>query len=86
MTADTTTARGPINFIDLGIGKMTCDDCVHTVTEALESVPGVTTAEVNLERRSARVAIDGSVGTEQLTAAVRAAGYNAFVRARGSGE
>ena len=73
-------SHGPIHYVDLGIGKMTCDDCVHTVTQALESVPGVTAAEVSLEQRSARVAIDPSVGTEQLTAAVRASGYNAFVR------
>ena len=86
MTSETTIGRGPINFIDLGIGRMTCDDCVHTVTEALQSVPGVATAEVSLERRNARVAVDPSVRTERLTAAVRAAGYNAFVRASGAGE
>jgi copper chaperone len=71
----------PIRFIDLGIGRMTCDDCVRTVTSALESVVGVRDAEVNLEARSARVAADPSVDTTELTAAVRASGYNAFVRA-----
>jgi copper chaperone CopZ len=75
----------PIQFIDLGIGRMTCDDCVRTVTDALESVPGVTAAEVSLEGRSARVAVDPSVEPEQLAAAVRASGYNAFVRSRGTG-
>lgn len=69
-----------LRYIDLGIGRMTCDDCVRTVTDALESVPGVQAAEVSLENRSARVAADPSAEPERLTAAVRAAGYNAFVR------
>ena len=78
----TTENRAPdqLQYIDLGVGKMTCDDCVRTITDALESVSGVETAEVSLERRSARVAAAPSVATESLTAAVRAAGYNAFVR------
>jgi len=74
------SAGGPIRFIDLGVGRMTCDDCVRTVTGALESVPGVKRAEVSLAKRSARVAAGPSVDRERLTAAVRASGYNAFVR------
>ena len=73
-----------LQYIDFGVGRMTCDDCVRTVTAALESVPGVTTAEVSLEGRSARIAAEPSVETERLTAAVRAAGYNAFVRSGGT--
>lgn len=86
MTTNTTGGLRPIQFIDLGIGRMTCDDCVRTVTTALESVPGVKTAEVSLEGRSARVAVDPSVAPAQLTAAVRASGYNAFPRSQRSGE
>lgn len=71
----------PIRFIDLGVGRMTCDDCVRTVTSALESVPGVQSAEVSLDDRSARVTADPSVDATELTAVVRASGYNAFVRA-----
>lgn len=69
-----------LQYIDLGVGRMTCDDCVRTVTDALEGVPGVQAADVSLENRSARVAVDRSVEPERLTAAVRASGYNAFVR------
>ncbi len=69
-----------LHYIDLGVGRMTCDDCVRTVTEALESVPGVQAADVSLERRSARVSVGPSVDPEGLTSAVRAVGYNAFVR------
>ena len=71
----------PISFIDLGVGGMTCDDCVHTVTEALESVPGVNRATVDLEGRSAVVETALDVAPEALTAAVRATPpYNAFLR------
>ena len=81
MVTESGSASGPIQFIDLGVGGMTCADCVRTVTGALESVPGVKKAKVSLANRSARVAAGPSVGGERLTAAVRASGYNAFVRA-----
>lgn len=80
----TNNQQQKLQYIDLGVGRMTCDDCVQTVTAALESVPGVEAAEVSLEGRSARVAAEPSVETERLTAAVRAAGYNAFVRSGGT--
>ena len=79
MTTDNRPETG-LTYIDLGVGRMTCDDCVRTVTQALESVPGVTAATVSLEQRSARVTADPSVEPEHLTAAVRESGYNAFVR------
>lgn len=72
----------PIAYIDLGIGGMTCDDCVRTVTKALESVPGVVGADVSLAEREAAVAVAPDVEPSALTAAVRASGYNAFVRCR----
>lgn len=72
--------RTGLQYIDLGVGRMTCDDCVRTVTQALESVPGVASATVSLENRSARVTVDPSVEPERLTAAVRESGYNAFPR------
>lgn len=61
---------------------MTCGDCVHTVAEALESMPGVTEARVDLGRRSAHVTARPSVKPDRLTTAVRASGYNSFVRPR----
>lgn len=73
-----------LQYIDLGVGRMTCDDCVQAVTDALESVPGVQRAEVSLEGRSARIAVDPAVDPKRLTAAVRATGYNAFVRSGGT--
>lgn len=73
----------PIVFIDLGVGGMTCDDCVVHVTEALESVPGVEAATVDLATRSAVVTASPDVQAAALSAAVRATGqYNAFERRR----
>lgn len=73
----------PIVYIDLGVGGMTCDDCVVHVTEALESVPGVEAATVGLATRSAVVTAHPEVEAAALGAAVRATGqYNAFERRR----
>lgn len=71
----------PIMYIDLGIGGMTCDDCARTVSDALEAVPGVSRATVDLEGRSAVVQANPDVPSEALSEAVRATRpYNAFVR------
>jgi copper chaperone CopZ len=73
----------PIVYIDLGVGGMTCDDCVVHVAEALESVPGVGAARVDLASRSAVVTASPDVPATALAAAVRASGqYNAFERRR----
>lgn len=72
-----------IVYVDLGVGGMTCDDCVTHVTEALESVPGVEGANVDLASRSAVVAARPEVQASALTAAVQSTGqYNAFERRR----
>lgn len=82
--------HSPLVLIDLGVGGMTCDDCVVRVTEALEAVPGVEAAVVDLASRSAVVRARADVDGATLAAAVRTAGpaaghrYNAFERARRS--
>ena len=73
----------PIVFIDLGVGGMTCDDCVVHVTKALESVPGVERASVDLASRRAVVEAKPDVSAAALSAAVRTTGqYNVFERGR----
>lgn len=73
----------PIVFIDLGVAGMTCDDCVVHVTKALETVPGVEGATVDLASRSAVVRASPDVAADALAAAVHATGqYNAFERRR----
>ena len=77
------TTQQPIVYIDLGVGGMTCDDCVVHVTEALKSVPGVERARVELATRSAVVTARPDVEGSALSSAVRATGqYNAFERRR----
>lgn len=75
--------RQPIVYIDLGVGGMTCADCVVHVTEALESVPGVEDASVDLASRSAVVTARAGLEGSALASAVRRTGqYNAFERRR----
>ncbi len=59
---------------------MTCASCVRTVEQALNSVPGVSEASVNLATERATVSYDPSVTTlSQLVSAVRDAGYDVMV-------
>ena len=77
------TDKQPIVYIDLGVGGMTCDDCVVHVTKALEAVPGVEEATVDLATRRAVVTAGPDVEGADLASAVRATGkYNAFERRR----
>jgi Cu+-exporting ATPase len=62
--------------IELPIEGMTCDHCARTVSGALESVPGVRSAQVSLEDRQAVVeSDDGPPSLGLLAAAVERAGY-----------
>ncbi len=64
--------------VDLAIEGMTCASCVARVEKKLNRLPGVE-ATVNLPLESAHVRVDGPTATEDLLAAVRAAGYDATV-------
>jgi copper ion binding protein len=60
----------------LQIKGMSCAHCVQTVTKALESVPGVTKAQVTLETGIAAVQLSSDqVSAEQLRRAVQEVGY-----------
>ena len=61
----------------INIEGMACMHCVKHVQEALAAVPGVQTANVDLESKTATVSVDGSVSDEALKAAVDGAGYQA---------
>jgi len=58
----------------LSVEGMTCQSCVANVREALEEVPGVESAEVDLDSGRARVTADDSVPGDALRAAVEGAG------------
>jgi len=60
---------------ELKIDGMTCGHCVAAVKKALEKVPGVTAAQVELEPGRARV--EGEPALEALLAAVQDEGYQA---------
>jgi Cu+-exporting ATPase len=62
-------------MITLAIEGMSCGHCVAHVQEALRAVPGVTSAEVDLAAKSARV--EGSAPASVLLQAVEAQGYAA---------
>lgn len=58
---------------------MTCDNCVHHVTEAVKGVKGVTATQVSLEANTAKV--EGDFDERQIIAAIEEEGYEAGVRA-----
>ncbi|GHV88201.1 mercuric reductase [Spirochaetia bacterium] len=59
----------------LKIEGMSCEHCVHHVTEALKGVAGVSAATVSLKENSAQVEHAGTVTPDALKAAVEEAGY-----------
>jgi copper chaperone CopZ len=61
----------------LDVVGMTCNNCVKHVREALQKVPGVGEAQVDLSTGRATVKHDGSATLPSLVAAVDDAGYEA---------
>ncbi len=57
---------------------MTCDNCVHHVTEAIRGVPGVEQARVSLAENSATV--EGEFDEKKIIEAVEEEGYELEVR------
>src|SRR6185312_6152033 len=66
---------------ELSVSGMTCGNCARHVTEAIQSVPGVHSATVSLDSRSASVrwAADGSHDDTALVQAIEKEGYGAKV-------
>ncbi|MCS3431892.1 copper-exporting P-type ATPase CopA [Klebsiella sp. BIGb0407] len=80
LTADSSSLPASNNEDDsqqLLIGGMSCASCVSRVQNALQKVPGVSQARVNLAERSALVM--GTASAESLVQAVSSAGYSAEV-------
>ena len=78
LTAAPTSLPADSSFDDsqqLLIDGMSCASCVTRVQNALQSVPGVTQARVNLAERTALVM--GSASASDLISAVEKAGYGA---------
>ncbi len=67
--------------VTLSIEGMSCASCVGRVEAALEAVPGVIDAHVNLATERAEIrALSGSVSGERLAQVVTQAGYRAQVQ------
>jgi P-type Cu+ transporter len=69
------TSEQDDDSVQLLLSGMSCASCVSKVQNALQSVPGVEQARVNLAERSAL--ITGAANPQQLIAAVEKAGYGA---------
>lgn len=63
--------------VQLLLSGMTCASCVSKVQHALQGVPGVAQAQINLAERSALVT--GAANPQVLVAAVEKAGYGAEI-------
>ncbi|SDI96695.1 heavy metal translocating P-type ATPase [Lutimaribacter saemankumensis] len=74
----------PGKITELSIDGMTCASCVGRVERALQAVPGVTSANVNLAKEQATV--KGTADVAALIAAVAETGYTAREVAQDSGE
>jgi len=67
--------------VKLSVRGMTCGGCVNAVKAALERVPGVTKADVSLEKNEAVVTYEkGKATPEDLIKAVEKAGFKASVQ------
>src|SRR4051812_36496922 len=73
------SSTGHQTVTELNVGGMTCGNCARHVTEALQSVPGVRSANVNLEGKHASVKWAGEQNDAALIHAVEEAGYEAKV-------
>ena len=72
----------PQRRFDLQVDGMTCASCVGRVERALQKVPGVQSASVNLATARASVQASGAVDAPALIAAIAKAGYEAAPVAR----
>lgn len=60
------------------VGGMSCQGCVKSVTKVLQDLPGISQAEVSLERNEASVVYDEAVASrEAMLRAIDAAGFEA---------
>src|ERR1700741_3540400 len=66
---------------ELSVSGMTCGNCARHVTEAIQSVPGVRSATVSLDSRSASVrwTSGGEQNVAALVQAIEKEGYGAKV-------
>ena len=59
----------------INVTGMTCQNCVRHVTEALSTLPGVRSADVDLASGSARLDTEREVPAAELRSVLDEAGY-----------
>lgn len=67
------SANASVSRVQLKITGLVCSGCADAVRAALEGVPGVQSAAVDLEESLAEVQVEGRVTPDQLVAAINAA-------------
>lgn len=73
---------GPPGSVTLDVRNMTCATCPVVVRKALERVPGVSSATVDFERKTATVTFDPNrVKPATLTEATTNAGFPSTLKA-----
>ena len=73
--SDDAAATAQIEAIRLGVRGMTCASCVRRIERALNAVPGVELATVNLATEEASVTFAGT-GIDEMREAIERAGYD----------
>ncbi len=61
--------------LNMAVQGMTCQHCVHHVTEALKEVPGVESVEVSLDNHAATLQVGDDFAEPSAAAALDDAGY-----------
>ncbi len=77
---DSLAARKDVTILASRIDGMTCEACSVSINSAVESVPGVTEAEVNFERAEALIGVlqDTKPPRSAVLAAISGAGFSAY--------
>jgi copper ion binding protein len=65
--------------IEFNVTGMTCDHCVHAVTNAVKEVEGVADVSVSLEKKSA-VVTGELIDVAKVIAAIEEEGYEAALK------
>lgn len=61
--------------LQISVGGMTCANCVRHVTEALQEIPGVRKAVVDLSSATAQIESDREISRAEFAGALDEAGY-----------
>ena len=59
----------------LKISGMHCEHCVAAVKQALENLPEIAKADVNLKKAEARIRLNGDLNEEKTRQAIQEAGF-----------